>query len=259
MAKVENISRKDLGWPASAAPLKTKRTKGVKVHYEGTKVPKMAHSQCASHWTSIRKSHLANKAEGYSDVAYNFAVCQHGALLEGRGTGRRTGANGNATLNADHDSIVVLVGTEYKAVSPEVVAGLKEGISRLRASGSGNDIKGHKDGFATACPGPALYELVRLGKLEPTKKPVTAKPKPVYAPFPGAAFFKTGRNHPLITAMGKRLVSEGYKGYKVGPGPKWSDADKKAYAWFQRKLGYSGSDADGVPGATSWAKLKVPK
>lgn len=252
------VSRKELGWPASAAPLKTKKTKGVKIHYEGTKVPKMAHSQCASHWTSIRKSHLANTKENYSDVAYNFAVCQHGALLEGRGTGRRTGANGNATLNENDDSIVVLVGTEYKAVSPEVVAGLKEGISRLRASGTGKSIKGHRDGFATACPGEPLYALVKSGKLEPDKKPVP-KPKPIYAPFPGAGFFTVGRNSPLITAMGKRLVAEGYKGYKVGPGPKFTAADKAAYAWFQKKLGYTGKDADGIPGSTSWAKLKVPK
>lgn len=255
----EYISRAALGWPASAAPEKTKKTKGVKVHYEGTKVPSMDHSKCKAHWTSIRKSHLANKAEGYSDVAYNFAVCQHGALLEGRGLGFRTGANGNATLNADHDAIVVLVGTEYRSVTPEVIAGVKEGIKRLRASGTGREIKGHRDGYATACPGEPLYALVRAGKLEPDKKPVTAKPRPLYAPFPGSGFFSAGRVHPLITAMGKRLVAEGYKGYKIGPGPRWTSADQKAYAWYQRKVGFTGKDADGIPGHVTWAMLKVPK
>jgi hypothetical protein len=101
---------------------------------------------------------------------------------------------------------------------------------------------------------------VKSGKLEPGKVPSTPpKPKPVYAPFPGAGFFKVGRNSPVVTAVGKRLVAEGYKGYKVGPGPQWTAADKKAYAWFQRKLGYTGADADGVPGPSSWSKLKVPK
>lgn len=257
---VEFISRKELGWPVSAAPAKTRETRGCKIHYEGTKVPSMDHSKCKGHWTSIRNSHLANKAEGYSDVAYNLAVCQHGALLEGRGTGFRTGANGNQALNADHDSIVVLVGTEYKTVGAAVVAGLKEGISRLRAAGAGKEIKGHRDGFATACPGDALYALVKSGKLEPGKATSTPpKPKPVYAPFPGTGFFKVGRNDPIVTAVGKRLVANGYKGYKVGPGPQWTAADKKAYAWWQRKLGYSGADADGVPGKTSWDKLHVPK
>lgn len=91
-----------------------------------------------------------------------------------------------------------------------------------------------------------------------TPKPAP-KPKPVYAPFPGAAFFRLGRKSSIVTAMGKRLVAEGYKGYKEGPGPTFTQADKKAYAWWQKKLGYSGADADGVPGKTSWDKLRVPK
>jgi hypothetical protein len=59
--------------------------------------------------------------------------------------------------------------------------------------------------------------------------------------------------------MGKALVREGYRGYQVGPSTKFERGDIKAYAWWQRKLGYSGSDADGYPGKTSWDKLKVPQ
>ncbi|MCZ0204185.1 peptidoglycan-binding protein [Streptomyces sp. UMAF16] len=83
-------------------------------------------------------------------------------------------------------------------------------------------------------------------------------PKPEYAPFPGAGFFHTGRKSPLITAMGRRLVAEGCGRYEKGPGPEWTEADRKSYAAWQRKLGYRGKDADGVPGRTSWARLKVP-
>ncbi|MCX4677160.1 peptidoglycan-binding protein [Streptomyces sp. NBC_01433] len=88
----------------------------------------------------------------------------------------------------------------------------------------------------------------------PSKPP--APPK--YEPFPGAAFFKSGRRSAIVTAMGKRLVAEGCGRYEVGPGPAWSDADKKSYAAWQRKLGFSGSGADGIPGKASWTKLKVP-
>lgn len=88
---------------------------------------------------------------------------------------------------------------------------------------------------------------------------VVAKPKPVYAPYPGASFFRLGKRSPLVTAMGKRLVASGYKGYKVGPGPEFTRADLKAYSWWQKKLGYKGVDANGYPGKTSWDKLKVPK
>lgn len=84
--------------------------------------------------------------------------------------------------------------------------------------------------------------------------PVTA-----YEPFPGAAFFTTGRRSAVITAMGKRLVAEGCGRYEVGPGPTWTAADRRSYAAWQHKLGYSGSDADGIPGRASWDKLRVPR
>ncbi len=87
----------------------------------------------------------------------------------------------------------------------------------------------------------------------------TAAPKPQYEPFPGAAFFHTGRRSPLITAMGRRLVAEGCGRYNHGPGPQFTNADRNSYAAWQRKLGYSGADADGIPGKASWDALKVPK
>ncbi|MGW1437210.1 peptidoglycan-binding protein [Streptomyces griseus] len=91
----------------------------------------------------------------------------------------------------------------------------------------------------------------------PAAKP-KPKPKPRYEPFPGAAFFKAGRNSPVITAMGRRLVAEGCGRYAVGPGPKWSEADRTSYAAWQRKCGYTGQAADGIPGKASWARLQVP-
>ncbi|MFI0821178.1 peptidoglycan-binding protein [Streptomyces sp. NPDC021098] len=102
----------------------------------------------------------------------------------------------------------------------------------------------------------------RIGKRLGAKPdgPSQTKPKPpaTYEPFPGADFFRNGRDSKIITAMGKRLVAEGCGRYEEGPGPEWTDADKKSYAAWQRKLGYSGDDADGVPGKKSWDKLRVP-
>jgi N-acetylmuramoyl-L-alanine amidase len=81
---------------------------------------------------------------------------------------------------------------------------------------------------------------------------------PRYQPFPGAEWFRSEPKSAIITAMGKRLVDEECSAYEEGPGPQWTDADRESYAKWQRKLGYSGSDADGWPGSTSWDKLKVP-
>ncbi|MEU9648483.1 peptidoglycan-binding protein [Streptomyces sp. NPDC048110] len=81
---------------------------------------------------------------------------------------------------------------------------------------------------------------------------------PRHQPFPGAGFFTTRTSSPVITAMGRRLVAEGCSEYAVGPGPRWTDADRRSYAAWQRRLGFRGADADGIPGRTSWNALKVP-
>lgn len=79
--------------------------------------------------------------------------------------------------------------------------------------------------------------------------------------FPGRDAFKTGKSHPAVTILGKRLVAHGFgKHYKVGPGPTFSEADRKNVQDFQKAQGWSGSDADGFPGPETWKRLmKEPK
>ncbi|MEV6399629.1 peptidoglycan-binding protein [Streptomyces sp. NPDC051907] len=97
---------------------------------------------------------------------------------------------------------------------------------------------------------------IKPGQKLKTKATTPAKPK--YQPFPGVAFFKGSPNSPIVTAMGRRLVAEGCSAYKSGPGPKWSDADRESFRKWQRKLGDSGSNADGWPGPRQWDALKIP-
>lgn len=90
----------------------------------------------------------------------------------------------------------------------------------------------------------------------PRKLPAGKVPKAV--PFPGAAWFRTGRRSPIIAAMHKRLVAEGCNHYRsAANADTWGSGDVASYAAWQRKLKFRGSDADGKPGATSWDKLKV--
>ncbi len=77
--------------------------------------------------------------------------------------------------------------------------------------------------------------------------------------FPGRDLFRKGSNSPIITAMGKRLVAEGCGKYDRGPGPEWNDDHRRSYAAWQRKRGFSGNDADGIPGKTTWGRLRVPE
>jgi LysM repeat protein len=95
----------------------------------------------------------------------------------------------------------------------------------------------------------------------PAKKPAA----PLYEPFPGADFFHGGRNSKVITAMGIRLEAEGCGKYADGPGPDWTNADRRSYAAWQKKyskannLGWTDADCNGIPGKKSWDGLKVPK
>jgi hypothetical protein len=104
-----------------------------------------------------------------------------------------------------------------------------------------------------------VIELAK-GEVPPPTTPVTSPSKPQsYEPFPGASFFRDGRRSPIIAAMHDRLVAVGCNRYQSSLNKNvWGSGDKASYAAWQRKLGYTGSAADGIPGPTSWARLKVP-
>ncbi|MEU0952785.1 peptidoglycan-binding protein [Streptomyces niveus] len=90
-------------------------------------------------------------------------------------------------------------------------------------------------------------------------KPVTPKPpapKPSIPAFPGASHFGSGKNNKYVTQLGNQLVKKGYgRFYTVGPGPKWSESDRKAVAAFQKAQKWTGVDADGYPGPETWKRL----
>src|SRR3546814_3367097 len=67
------------------------------------------------------------------------------------------------------------------------------------------------------------------------------------------------RHSAVITAMGRRLVAEGCGAYRSGPGPNWTNTDRESYRRWQKKLGYTGADADGYPGPTRSEERRVGK
>lgn len=108
---------------------------------------------------------------------------------------------------------------------------------------------GYSGASADGVPGEASLKKL-LGTL-PGK--TGAKPAP---PFPGADKFGPGKSNPHVTALGQQLVRRGYgKHYTSGPGPRWSEADRKNVQAFQRAQGWKGSDADGLPGPKTWKLL----
>ncbi|UUU21728.1 N-acetylmuramoyl-L-alanine amidase [Streptomyces sp. DSM 40750] len=264
------ITRKALGWPTSAAPTQA-TTKGVKVHYEGTEVSTKLladHKLCIAEWKKIRAAHLANKAENYSDVAYNYAACVHGYVLEGRGVGRRTGANGNQELNRAHYAVVGLIGSEgLTEPTDELLGAIRDAIEHLQAHGAGDEIKGHRDGHATTCPGAPLYAWVQKGAPRPStdgEEPVETKPgtdRPVVDLSKLVAAAKadppkkgTPVSYAGVKVVEDALVKEGLLAKSLADGH-FGTATKAAYGLWQMRCGWSGKDADGLPGIASLTKL----
>ncbi|AUG87152.1 endolysin [Streptomyces phage Attoomi] len=86
-------------------------------------------------------------------------------------------------------------------------------------------------------------------------KPSTpAKPKP--PAYPGASKFRPGAVNQYVTQLGEALVRKGYgRYYALGPGPRWTESDRKAVAAYQRAQGWTGTGADGYPGPKTWERL----
>ncbi|MFE1246478.1 peptidoglycan-binding protein [Streptomyces sp. NPDC058766] len=90
-----------------------------------------------------------------------------------------------------------------------------------------------------------------------TPEPDSGMPgAPAATPFPGAAYFGPGANNRYVTLLGRMLVARGAgAAYASGPGPRWTDADRRATRAFQLAQGWTGADADGLPGPRTWELL----
>ncbi|MEU3985880.1 peptidoglycan-binding protein [Streptomyces sp. NPDC026672] len=77
-------------------------------------------------------------------------------------------------------------------------------------------------------------------------------------PFPGAGYFGPGADNKYVTRLGEMLIARGAGPYYAqGPGPRWSDADRRATQAFQKAQGWTGADADGLPGPGTWDLLSA--
>lgn len=79
-------------------------------------------------------------------------------------------------------------------------------------------------------------------------------------PYPGRAYFGPGANNKYVTQLGRMLIERGAaRYYTAGPGPRWSDMDRRATRAFQLAQGWRGRAADGFPGPRTWALLVTGK
>ncbi|MFE5143900.1 peptidoglycan recognition protein [Streptomyces fagopyri] len=138
-------------------------------------------SQASSVIRSIYRYHVVSS--GWRDIGYNFLVDKCGTIYEGRAGGVGKPVMGAHTLGFNSDTMGIAVLGSFAATRPAAAA--LRAIARLAAwklglygvnprgktylkSGGGNlyrkgknvrldVISGHRDGFATECPGRLLY------------------------------------------------------------------------------------------------------
>ncbi|MGW7416276.1 peptidoglycan recognition protein family protein [Streptomyces sp. NPDC054863] len=139
-------------------------------------------SQSGSVLRSIYRYHV--KSSGWRDFGYNFAVDKCGNVYEGRAGGVAKPVLGAHTLGFNSHSMgIAVLGTYTRAnppaaavnavakltawklglhgANPKGAAYLTSGGSNLYKKGRSvrlNVVSGHRDGFATECPGGRLYK-----------------------------------------------------------------------------------------------------
>jgi len=158
----------------TASYTRLRATKGVKIHYTGGAVPAdlaepANHDRCADLVRGIQRMHMAGgRGERYIDIGYNLVCCPHRHTFAGRGPHALPAANG-AGLNAGHYAVLALLGSSgLTEPNDDLLHALVDAIDYLREHGdAGPEVKGHRDGYSTSCPGDPLYRWVKAGAERP--------------------------------------------------------------------------------------------
>ncbi|WP_018544908.1 peptidoglycan-binding protein [Streptomyces sp. LaPpAH-108] len=126
------------------------------------------------------------------------------------------------------------------------------GEADRRATEAFQKAQGWTGSAADGLPGPRTWELLVTGAGKDIP-PVKTGSVPA---FPGRDYFRPGANNVYVTQLGQQLVKKGFGSYyATGPGPRWSEADRRAVEAFQKAQGWRGSQADGYPGPETWRRL----
>lgn len=230
----------------SAKPL------GVVIHWEGPKLGTFTHDKCAGKIKGIQAYH--QRIKGWADIAYNFVVCPHGEVFEGRGLLVGSGANGTTAANLDYYAVCALVGAG-DLVGAQLLTGLKEAIALCRQR-AGNKILGHRDTFNTSCPGPDLYEAIQHGEFSRSVEKVSRSVVRVAIAVKNKVsppVLREGSQGASVRALQKGLNRLFPTYSKLAADGLYGPATASVIKEFQRRCGLS---VDGVVGPNTRATLK---
>ncbi|MER8231948.1 peptidoglycan-binding protein [Streptomyces sp. NPDC094049] len=135
--------------------------------------------------------------------------------------------------------------------------GPKWGEADRRATQAFQRAQGWQGAEADGLPGPQTWRLlVTGGGKDIGGSSGSSGPSASVTDFPGRGVFRPGRSSAYVEKLGEQLVKRGFgKHYLSGPGPRWTEADRRNVEAFQRAQGWRGAAADGYPGPETWRRL----
>lgn len=153
--------------PTEIIPISARAVRFLVVHYSAVNADEQRlHRNCAGRVRGIQRFHMESDQlapGGASDIGYNWLVCRHGYVFQGRGWRRRPAATGAAN---DFTLAVCFLGDDTKGrrdVTPEARKAFRSILDFLmpprcpRLAG----VRGHRDFMSTSCPGDELIAFVR--------------------------------------------------------------------------------------------------
>ncbi|WP_245898696.1 peptidoglycan-binding protein [Nonomuraea indica] len=177
-----------------------------------------------------------------------YIGCPHKKVFEGRGLHRLPAANGSG-LNSAHYAVLGLVGNAGLVQPPDgVLHAVLDAIEHLRErGGAGREIKGHRDGYSTDCPGEPLYAWVRRGAPRPGGDGGGDGDGPGAPPFPGRLL----RYPPVTRGEDVRTWQRQMRtrGWDIAVDGAYGSASRDVCRRFQRQQGV---EDDGVVGPVTW-------
>ncbi|MER7520944.1 peptidoglycan-binding protein [Streptomyces sp. NPDC126499] len=162
------------------------------------------------------------------------------------------GAN-NAYVTQLGKLLVARGGKKFYSQGP----GPRWGEADRRATQAFQRAQGWKGREADGLPGPQTWSLLVRGQGKDIGGSSGSGGSSASASgFPGRGYFRPGQFNAYVEKLGKQLVKRGFgKHYVSGPGPRWTEADRRNVEAFQRAQGWRGGAADGYPGPETWRRL----
>jgi len=245
---------------------------GVSVHYPGdgnVTYRNLSRSQVRDLLRAYRNYHVNVKR--WSDIGYQVAGDQSGRVWDLRGIDRVPAASAspaNRDANLEHGAFLFVVGNSEAPTAALIEAFQEWRHTRwLKMWPKATKITPHGlvPGARTACPGSKIKGLAANGTL--ARRPGGGTSPPTIPSVDLSKLREAARVDPPRTSDKARyptgtkrveaaLVAEGLlnKRYR-DPIGHFGTATVSAYAAWQRRLGYTGRDADGIPGRVSLTEL----